>query len=100
MDEMELRLDGNAAAGVLRELFMHEMSAARGQCAACGAIMQLGNQHLYASPRSPGAVLRCASCEEVLLVVVHADGWYRLGTRGLVWLEILDEDQRSLAPGR
>jgi len=90
MDETELRLDGNAAAGLLREIFVHELSAARGACAACGTIALLGSQHLYMYPLSPGAVLRCATCQEVLMVFVHAGGRYRLGLRGLTWLEILD----------
>ena len=90
MDETQLRLDGNAAAGILQEVFVHEMSAARGASAACGTIAPLGSQHLYMYPLSPGAVLRCTSCQEVLMVLVHAGGRYRLGLRGLTWLEILD----------
>ena len=90
MDETQLRLDGNAAAGILREVFVHELSVARGACAACGAIAPLGSQHLYMYPLSPGAVLRCTTCQEVLMVFVHAGGRYRLGLRGLTWLEILD----------
>jgi hypothetical protein len=38
VDDVELRLDGNAAAGVLREVFVYDLSGATGQCAACGAI--------------------------------------------------------------
>ena len=90
MDETQLRLDGNAAAGIFREVFVHELSAARGACAACGAIGVLGSQHLYMYPRSPGAVLRCTTCQDVLMVVVHAGGRYRLGLRGLTWLEMAD----------
>ena len=90
MDETQLRLDGNAAAGILREVFVHDLSAARGACAACGTIAPLGSQHLYMYPLSPGAVLRCTICQEVLMVFVHAGGRYRLGLRGLTWLEILD----------
>ena len=90
MNETELRLDGNAAAGILREVFLHEMSAARGACAACGAIAQLGAQHLYMYHLSPGAVLRCQSCENVLMVFVHAGGRHRFGLRGLTWLEVQD----------
>jgi hypothetical protein len=90
MDDTQLRLDGNAAAGMLREVFVHELSAARGACAACGTIAQLGGQHLYMYPLSPGAVLRCSTCQEVLLVFVHGSGRYRLGLRGLTWLEIQD----------
>src|SRR6202022_3956784 len=54
MDETQLRLDGNAAAGMLREVFVHELSAARGACASCGAIAQMGSQTLYMYPLSPG----------------------------------------------
>ena len=90
MDDTQLRLDGNAAAGMWREVFVPELSAARGACAACGTIAQLGGQHLYMYPRAPGAVLRCSTCQEVLLVFVHAGGRYRLGLRGLIWLELQD----------
>ena len=90
MDETQLRLDGNAAAGILREVFVCELSAARGACAACGAIAPLGSQHLYMFPLSPGAVLRCSACQDVLMVLVHAGGRYRLGLRGLAWLEMTD----------
>jgi Family of unknown function (DUF6510) len=90
MDEQDLRLDGNAAAGLLREVFVHELTDARGACAACGAVGKMGAQHLYMSPRSPGAVLRCSVCESVLMVVVHAGGRFRLGVQGLIWIEMQD----------
>jgi hypothetical protein len=90
MDETQLRLDGNAAAGMLREVFVHELTAARGACASCGAVAQMGSQHLYMGALSPGAVLRCNTCEAVLMVFVHTAGRYRLGLRGLTWLEIPD----------
>jgi len=98
MDETQLRLDGNAAAGILREVFVHDLSAARGACAACGTIAPLGSQHLYMYPLSPGAVLRCTTCQEVLMVLVHAGGRYRLGLRGLTWLEILDSVEAAAEP--
>jgi hypothetical protein len=90
MDDQQLRLDGNAAAGLLQEIFVHELTDARGACAACGAVGEMGSQHLYMSPRSPGAVLRCSVCESVLMVVVHAGGRFRLGLQGLVWIEMQD----------
>jgi Family of unknown function (DUF6510) len=85
-----LRLDGNAAAGLLQEIFVHELTTARGECSGCGAVAELGAQHLYMTPRSPGAVLRCAMCESVLMVIVHAGGRFRLALQGLVWLEMPD----------
>jgi hypothetical protein len=90
MDETQLRLDGNAAAGMLRDVFALELTAAQGACASCGAVAAMGAQHLYMYPLAPGAVLRCSSCSEVLMVVVQGGGRYRLGLRGLTWLEIRD----------
>jgi uncharacterized protein DUF6510 len=89
MDETSLRLDGNASAGLLREVFASDLTAARGACAGCGAVAQLGAQYLYDYPDGPGAVLRCRSCEAVLMVVVSAGGrWYRVAAQGLTWMEI------------
>jgi Family of unknown function (DUF6510) len=90
MDESQLRLDGNAAAGILREVFVPELTAARGACASCGTIAAMGAQHLYMYARAPGAVVRCSACGDVLMVLVHGGGRYRLGLRGLTWLEIGD----------
>ena len=85
MDESELRLDGNACAGLLREIFVHDMTAARGACSSCGAVGYIGAQHLYDYPHGPGAVLRCSSCESLLMVVVRTGTRYRLGTQGFFW---------------
>ena len=59
MDETQLRLDGNAAAGVLRNLFVDELTTARGACAGGGAIAQIGTQHLYMQTLSP--VVSCVA---------------------------------------
>lgn len=88
MDESQLRLDGNAAAGLLREIFVDELTAARGACAACGLVSDMGAQHLYMYPHAPGAVLRCQSCESVLMVVVRNGSRQRFGLQGLIWLEV------------
>jgi hypothetical protein len=90
MDDAQLRLDGNAAAGTLSEVFACDVTAARGACASCGAVAEMGGQHLYMFPRAPGAVLRCNRCEAVLMVLVHGGGHYRLSLRGLTWLELPD----------
>jgi hypothetical protein len=88
MDERELRLDGNAAAGVLREVFVDDLTGAHGACASCGLVAEMGAQLLYMYPHAPGAVLRCRGCEGVLMVVAHGGGRYRVGLQGLAWLEI------------
>lgn len=88
MDERDLRLDGNAAAGLFQQLFVDDVTRARGACASCGAIAEIGAQHVYMYHQAPGAVVRCRGCEDVLMVLVHAGGRFRLGLRGLAWLEI------------
>ena len=84
MDEHELRLDGNAAAGALARIFAIELTAARGCCAACRATGRLGEAHLYVTA---GLVLRCRACGEVLMVVVEDGDRTWISARGLVWLE-------------
>jgi Family of unknown function (DUF6510) len=69
VDDADLRLDGNAAAGLLSEVFAAEMTTAAGTCASCGATNALGSAHLYG--HAPGAVLRCPSCAAVLMCVVR-----------------------------
>ena len=98
MDDTQLRLDGNAAGGMLRAIFADDVTAARIRCASCGAIGQLGSQHLYMTSLSPGAVLRCASCEAVLLVVVHAGGRHRIAMLGLAWIEVQDSMETISEP--
>ena len=59
------RLDGNAAAGALAELFAVDPTTARSRCASCGTTSMLGAHHVYAD--APAVVLRCPSCTEVVL---------------------------------
>jgi DNA-directed RNA polymerase subunit RPC12/RpoP len=70
MNEDDLRLDGNAAAGALTEVFAVEMTAAMGECAHCGATNALGAAQLYV--QAPGTVLRCPDCTGVLMMIVRA----------------------------
>jgi hypothetical protein len=59
------RLDGNALAGPLLELFTVDLSAARATCAHCDGSAPLAEQQLYAD--APALVLRCRGCTAVLL---------------------------------
>jgi hypothetical protein len=69
MDDADFRLDGNAAAGILGEVFAEEMTTAEGTCAGCGAVNVLAKAQLYA--QAPGVVLRCPACTAVLICVVR-----------------------------
>lgn len=95
MDDAALRLDGNALAGDLEEIFAGDATAAHGRCSGCGRVAELGAQHLYRYPHAPGAVLRCAACEQVLLVLTPGPNGYRLALPGLSWFEFGDVTGRS-----
>jgi hypothetical protein len=82
----ELRLDGNAVAGMLHAIFGLEMTEARGACATCGKIEPIGAEHAYL--HAPGAVLRCCHCDNVLMVVVQAHEEYVLTFSGLKSLQV------------
>jgi hypothetical protein len=79
-------LDGNAAAGILSEVFALEVTGARGRCDGCGNVAALGEARTFVE--APGVVIRCRACESVLLVLVHGDERYWLGVSGLTWLEL------------
>ena len=81
MDGDDLRLDGNAAAGLLGELFRFDVTVALGTCAGCGAEHQLGAVVLYG--QAMGAILRCPSCDQALLRVGRVASGYWIDLRGL-----------------
>lgn len=64
-----LRLDGNAAAGMLSELFVPDLTAARATCAGCGANTAVGALLVYA--HGMGTVMRCPSCDGIVLCVTQ-----------------------------
>jgi hypothetical protein len=62
-----LRLDGNAAAGILSEIFAVDLTAVKAMCANCGATRAVGALLVYA--HGMGTVVRCPSCDAVVLRV-------------------------------
>lgn len=63
-------VDGNAIAGLLRQIFEGEMTTATGTCANCGANEPVGGVHVF---RSAGVVLRCPRCGAVLAKIVERE---------------------------
>jgi Family of unknown function (DUF6510) len=61
----DLVLDGNAAGGLLQEIFATEVTTAQIQCRACGFTGAVGALRLYSARM--GVVLRCADCNDVLM---------------------------------
>ena len=83
-------LDGNAAAGELREIFAVDVTTAGAQCAGCGRTAVLADVRLYV--RAPGLVARCRECDAVLLRLVRGSGRAWLDLRGLTYLELAMPD--------
>jgi len=84
MDERDLRLDGNAVAGLLGELLSVEATTAVLTCAGCGRTGAAGAVHVYAG--GPGTVLRCPGCSGVLMRMAHIRGRLVADLRGVATL--------------
>ena len=86
METEEMRLDGNAAGGILRDVFTHEMTAALASCVGCGTVGPIGALLEYGQPM--GIVLRCPRCDMPVLRIVRTPGLLRLDLTGLTLLTI------------
>ena len=78
-------LDGNAIAGQLVEVFGAELTTATGTCASCGASGVVAELVVYL--QAPGTVVRCRSCDSVLMVLVTRRGVACVDLRGLAQLD-------------
>lgn len=79
-------LDGNAAAGALSEVFRIDIIAAIGRCKHCGSVRAFGEASVYTD--APGIVVRCKSCDGVLLRLVETPTQFWLDVSGLSYLQI------------
>lgn len=88
-----MRLDGNAAAGPLREIFAKEMTVAVATCAGCGKASEIGALLAYRNPM--GTVIGCPSCEAPIIRFARTPGWLRLDASGVSYLMIPERDTLS-----
>jgi hypothetical protein len=79
-------LDGNAAAGMLNEVFAVDITAAIGQCNGCGRTGVFAETRVYLD--APGMVARCRGCDNVLIRVVTTPTDTYLDLRGLTYLRL------------
>ena len=80
MQMEEMRLDGNAAGGMLGEVFSHEMTAAMATCSGCKTASPVGRLMNYGGEM--GTVLRCPVCDTVMVRIVRTDRWIRFEASG------------------
>lgn len=81
-----LHTDGNAAAGMLSEIFALDVTAGRAKCAGCGSTRAIGALHLYS--HGMGMVMRCPSCDGVILRMARTPNHIWLDARGAVSIVI------------
>ena len=97
MDEIEdegaTRLDGNAAAGVLTQVFHCEPSNAVIICAGCGATAAIGALPAYGLEL--GAILRCPHCDTAVLRLGAAGATLWVDLRGSASLRVRLGDSAS-----
>lgn len=90
----DTHLDGNALGGMLLEVFGREMTDAQGCCAACGSVHPIGAMVVY---RSVGDVMRCPTCDNVVVVATTVRERIRVHFAGVRWLE---PSTQSVGAGR
>jgi ferredoxin-NADP reductase len=61
-------VDGNAIGGLMHEVFGTEMTAAASVCETCGDARPVAELVVYL--QAPGTVVRCRTCDSVLMVFV------------------------------
>lgn len=74
------KLDGNAAGGILHAIFPFEMTTVEAVCAGCGGHHVMATVAVY--KHGMGTILRCPSCDTVLIRVAEIEGHYWLDMRG------------------
>jgi Family of unknown function (DUF6510) len=86
MDDADLRLDGNAAAGLLAEIFTVDITSAQAVCSGCGSVFQVGTLPAYGL--TMGTILRCPGCDTALVRVSRLASGYWLDLRGTSVLRV------------
>jgi uncharacterized protein DUF6510 len=77
-------LDGNAIGGLLIEVFGAEMTTAVATCGSCGTARAVAELTVY--EHGIGTVVRCRSCEAVLMAFVRIRGVVCVDLLGLASL--------------
>ena len=79
-------LDGNAAAGLLQQIFAIDVTMASIACDSCQLVQPLAALRLYGLPM--GNILRCPRCEATLIRAVAREKECWLDLRGVSALRL------------
>ena len=80
------RVDGNAAAGILSELFVPDLTVARAKCAGCGKTGTIGALLVYA--HGMGTVMRCPGCDGVIMRIARTPTHFWLDASGATSISV------------
>lgn len=83
---MQDHVDGNALAGPFAEIFRADVTTATVRCRHCGDTAMLAKAIVYFA--SPGTVVRCSTCDEVLATLVDEGDRLLLSLAGISALSI------------
>jgi Family of unknown function (DUF6510) len=73
-------LDGNAAAGLLCELFARDVTTAEVTCDTCGVVAEIGGTRVYGG--TMGAIFRCSHCGGIIMRLTRTPAGTWLDMRG------------------
>ena len=84
--EGSVRIDGNALAGPLSDIFVADVTSAGVTCTSCGRAQVLAALEVYGT--GPGMTARCAGCHEVVVRISRTPGHAFLDLRGTTVLRL------------
>ena len=73
-------VDGNAVAGMLRELFAFDMTTAMLACNGCGSVAELAEIRVYGG--TMGSIFRCIHCDTAVLRIARTPRGFNIDARG------------------
>ena len=73
-------LDGNAAAGLLSELFTLDITAATLTCDGCAATVEIGAARVYGG--AMGSIFRCPECDHAMIRLVRTPAGFFIDLKG------------------
>ncbi len=82
----DIRVDGNALAGPLGEVFAVDVTTAVVSCVGCGRRQMLAVLEVYGN--GPGMTARCTGCHDVILRIARTRDHVYLDLRGTVSLRL------------
>lgn len=86
----EQHLDGNAAGGILGQIFAAEMTMAHVTCAGCSHDWLMAETSVYAT--AMGTIIRCPGCGQPLIRIAHGPQRFWIDWSGTQLMQLRTAD--------